>query len=263
MCPRIAGRAILLRVSVRTPKYVFQLNFPNTWRQAAWAHPDIQQIVVPVEGSLEVILGNERLKAELGSAILFPRNMVYEERTLGAAPLTLLYVGWEGPDDEVLSLPRKSFDKQGRMAFLLRWMRELHPARNAEQTELLEGLLGALLHEYRTGLNSPVDERLLRVRRMVSENLDKPLGVSDLAKVAGISRSRFCRAFRSDTGQSPMEYVRQERLLATKTLLVTTPLNLAEIAAQVGFRNEFELSRSFRKATGQSPTQFRSGGREQ
>lgn len=112
-------------------KYVFQLNFPGTWQQALWAHEEIQQIVVPLEGRLEATIGQEKVLGELGNVLLFPRSIPYEERALDGRALVLLYVGWEGPDADLLGLPAMSVDKQGRIASLVRWIRELFPAQNS------------------------------------------------------------------------------------------------------------------------------------
>lgn len=104
-------------------------------------------------------------------------------------------------------------------------------------------------------LNCP--DRLLAVFRHMDAHLAEPQTVADLARVAGLSRSRFLHTFKDHTGLSPMAYLRRQRLRRAQDLLIHGDAPVGRIAAQLGFANVFHFSRSFKAHTGVSPLRFR------
>jgi AraC family transcriptional regulator of arabinose operon len=63
--------------------------------------------------------------------------------------------------------------------------------------------------------------------------------------------------FREALGMPLMEYVRQARISRARELLSMTSCSLKEIAEQLGFEDQSQLSRAFRKAEGLSPLSYR------
>lgn len=81
--------------------------------------------------------------------------------------------------------------------------------------------------------------------------------LEDLAVCAGMSRAAFTRAFRRATGASPLRHLAHERIERSVELLRDTALGLAEIAARVGYANEFSFSRAFKRQFGVAPALVR------
>jgi transcriptional regulator GlxA family with amidase domain len=69
--------------------------------------------------------------------------------------------------------------------------------------------------------------------------------------------SSFRKAFKQITGESPNQYHLNLRLNRAKDLLMTTILNINEIADQTGFESVFYFSKLFKKKNGVSPHNFR------
>lgn len=100
-----------------------------------------------------------------------------------------------------------------------------------------------------------------RVRDHVHRHLDASLTLDELAAVAGMSRFRFARRFRSSTGTTPHEYVLRARVGRACVLLERTRTPLFEVAVRCGFADQSHLTREFRKRTGTTPGRYRAGGR--
>lgn len=100
-----------------------------------------------------------------------------------------------------------------------------------------------------------------RVRDHVHRHLAASLTLDELAGVAGMSRFRFARRFRSSTGTTPHEYVLRARVGRACVLLERTGTPLYEVAARCGFADQSHLTREFRKRTGTTPGRYRSGSR--
>jgi len=149
----------------------------------------------------------------------------------------------------------------GRVARLLSQARcsiSLDPAAAddllVEATSLLAGEFAAPGQAAIGGL-APWQVR--RVKATVEENLDRKLATSELAAVAGLSTSHFCRAFRKTLGTSPQDYVLGRRVERTKHLMLSTCDPLCEISLTCGFFDQAHLSRAFRRSQGCAPAAWR------
>lgn len=83
----------------------------------------------------------------------------------------------------------------------------------------------------------------------IDQHAAHPLQVGDLARLAGLSTARFHVRFLSETGQTPMDYLRRRRLQLARQLLQSSSLAIGEIAARVGYNSQSAftaaLSRQF------------------
>ncbi len=118
-----------------------------------------------------------------------------------------------------------------------------------------EILLLELFREGKTPASS-IPERLQRVLPLL-ESFEQEIALEHLARKAGLSVSRFCEDFKQNFACSPIQY--RQRLLLNEAcyLLRNDSLNIAEIAGQLKFSNQFYFSNWFRRKTGHSPTDYR------
>lgn len=91
----------------------------------------------------------------------------------------------------------------------------------------------------------------------ISLNLQHRIAISDLAAVAGLSTSHFCRAFRTSFHCSPSRFVMSRRVERARQLLSETGEPLAQIAFQCGFTDQSHFTRVFHDMTGGTPRRFR------
>ncbi|MBN8216170.1 MAG: helix-turn-helix transcriptional regulator [Spirochaetes bacterium] len=88
----------------------------------------------------------------------------------------------------------------------------------------------------------------MRSRRHLETHDPEPLRPSDLAAVAGLSASRFSRAFHAAFGASPIEHLIQVRLEAAREKLLFTVFPTRGIAFGVGFPDALHFSKVFTRA---------------
>ncbi|WP_241825446.1 GlxA family transcriptional regulator [Micromonospora sp. CB01531] len=96
-----------------------------------------------------------------------------------------------------------------------------------------------------------------RVLDHVTANPDTELSTARLAAVAGVSERHLTRLLLAHAGQTPARLVRQVRLEAAATALVTTDQTVSSIAKATGFRSGETLRQAFSAWFGISPTQYR------
>jgi len=102
--------------------------------------------------------------------------------------------------------------------------------------------------------------RLSRVMAFIDDNITLDLCVATLAQVAGMSSFYFCRSFKQSTGITPHQFVLGRRMELAKQLLQQERIPLMEVAQKVGFSDQSQFTRVFRKIVGTTPSQFRKHG---
>ena len=110
----------------------------------------------------------------------------------------------------------------------------------------------------RTKVNALAKWRLRRVEEYVSTNFHRGIGLSDLAKVAGLSRMHFAAQFRAATGYRPREYLLHQRIEQAKSIMSGSDTPLAEVALTVGFSTQAHFSTVFKRMTDETPARWRS-----
>ncbi|HEY1577627.1 MAG TPA: AraC family transcriptional regulator [Terracidiphilus sp.] len=98
---------------------------------------------------------------------------------------------------------------------------------------------------------------LRRVIEFMHANLDKQIGLKELADCAGLSLSHFSFQFRASTNQSPHQYILQLRIERSKELLTDSRLSVLDVGLEVGFRNQQHFATVFRNSVGVPPSVYR------
>jgi AraC-like DNA-binding protein len=110
------------------------------------------------------------------------------------------------------------------------------------------------------GGTKPARDQIDRVLGYIRSHLHEPLGVQELADIAGLSRAHFTRVFASSEGVPPAEYILNERMRRAASLLLSTPAHVKQVSRDCGFDDPNYFAKAFRKSYGASPTEFRTTG---
>jgi AraC-like DNA-binding protein len=120
---------------------------------------------------------------------------------------------------------------------------------------ILAGIQSALCHQQ---TSSHIQE-VVRQAKLAIEAADGLPMIEALAEASGLGRSRFYQVFKECTGVSPYQYHLHLRICRAKELLRGSALSIKQIAAMLTFDSVYQFSRIFKKKTGLSPTEYRSG----
>jgi len=96
-----------------------------------------------------------------------------------------------------------------------------------------------------------------RAKEMLLANLDGKIGLDELARVCGLSRSHFAREFRTTVGMPPLQWLQVQRIERAKNLLLNPSIPLDQIALHCGFTDQSHFTRAFNKAVGVPPGAWR------
>ena len=109
------------------------------------------------------------------------------------------------------------------------------------------------LKPYQGGLSR---HRLQSAIAYIQDHLAEDISLVEIAQEVDMSQHYFCRLFKQSTGIAPYQYVIQQRLERAKQLLLQNKLSIAEVAQEVGFSEQSQLSRHLKRATGLTPKQL-------
>jgi AraC-like DNA-binding protein len=116
---------------------------------------------------------------------------------------------------------------------------------------LLQGSQGARLRAIAT-----FETKCHRTAKAVAwlrSNYEKPLRVEHLATIAGMSRSTLHHHFRALTAMSPLQFQKQLRLHAARQRMLTSELDAASAAFEVGYESPSQFNREYRRFFGRPP----------
>jgi AraC family transcriptional regulator len=99
--------------------------------------------------------------------------------------------------------------------------------------------------------------KLQRALDYIDANLREDISLAGVAQALAMSPWHFAHAFRQTTGLSPHRFVLARRVERAKSLLRETDLPITEIAHRIGCTSHSHFSVLFRRATGQTPRDYR------
>lgn len=104
-------------------------------------------------------------------------------------------------------------------------------------------------------LKSTASHRTRPVRRAMDylrERLSDSVTLDDLSCYAGLDKFHLCRAFRAQIGMPPHSYLTHLRVARARRLL-ERGIRATEVASLVGFYDQSQLNRHFRRIVGTTP----------
>lgn len=95
-----------------------------------------------------------------------------------------------------------------------------------------------------------------RMKAFIAANLQNPISAADIARAAGYSPFHAARLFKAETGLSPFEYIRRERLTASAFALRQQKHRVLDIALDYVFDSHAGFTRAFSNGFGITPAQY-------
>lgn len=174
----------------------------------------------------------------LQGAAIAPEQIAAAADALGVRGAPHFVAPGFGPETHAAGLARAMHDALTRAT-----------ATELERTTLVAETLAAVIGRRRPR-RSP--RAVQRARAYLRETLSERVTLDALAEHAALDKFHLARAFRSEVGLAPYEYLTHLRVDRARELL-RTGVRVAEVAQAVGFYDESQLHRHFRRIVGVTP----------
>lgn len=100
-------------------------------------------------------------------------------------------------------------------------------------------------------------ETVEKTMRFIQENVRINLSVKEVSKELFISESKIRKAFFDETGRTVGTYIDDLVFAESKKRLVRENTPIKDISRELGFCDQFYFSRSFKKHSGRTPSEYR------
>ena len=98
--------------------------------------------------------------------------------------------------------------------------------------------------------------------KYIRANFTKKIHIPFLAKLEGLSNSRYITLFHEEMGKTPSEYILEMRLNRACDLLLTTDMPINLVGNLSGYTDQYFFSKIFKKHIGVSPIAYRRKNRQ-
>ncbi|MCC8161709.1 MAG: response regulator [Lachnospiraceae bacterium] len=127
-------------------------------------------------------------------------------------------------------------------------LKELHEMLMAELRQLSAAAANSLQE------SGPVS----LMKEYIFKNYTDPgLSVKDISEYACLSVAYACTVFKSETGKTLNQYLTEYRMEKARQLLQDPRIRVADISTRIGYLDGGYFSKSFKKVTGLTPTDYR------
>jgi len=214
---------------------------------------DYAQLVLPVNGILEIEIGNKSGIINTDTAGFISSG---ESHSFAAREENLfLVIDLEQKNLSVSELP--SFLNLNPMTKqFIQFVQSV--INGGTQDSYTHSLINELLFRILLHPASIVNDALaLKAKKWIDSNFSESINIDKLTQHCHLSSSQLQRRFKKQTGYGLAEYWRQQRLIHAKYLLTTSTLSIEAIAFAVGYQHVSAFSKNFYKSLSVYPSQWR------
>lgn len=253
--------------------YVTDAQFSEDWHSTMHSHPNLE-LFYCVRGIGEFRMQDKVLPVGSDDMIIVNPNVEHTETSVPSNPLEYIALGISGVDlifnaqDQQCSVLNYRGSRTEIVALLRMLISE---ASNQPQgwenvcQHLLVVLLSLLLRHTHFTLNIEqglhTNKECAAARRFIDEHFAEPIDLETLSNITHVNKYYLAHSFKREYGISPINYLIERRIRESKYMLEHTDYALSQIAHFLGFSSSSYFSQSFRRFTGQSPTDYRKQSR--
>ncbi len=145
--------------------------------------------------------------------------------------------------------------------FVAEWENLYYSVRARDPWELILERLEKILTDCHQSLLTTRDSSsasmIIKARQYICQHATEPLTLDEVASYCYLSKSHFCKLFKSETGETFKSYLNQIRIDLAKELLKTTGMKSYEVAEAIGFDDASYFNELFKKKWGMTPNKYR------
>ncbi|MFR5266837.1 helix-turn-helix transcriptional regulator [Clostridium sp.] len=125
---------------------------------------------------------------------------------------------------------------------------------NSNNFKYINSLLSNILEDVSMNTTNPFVNRTIQyIHSRYSENIS----IDKICEELNINKYYFCNLFKKETGYTFVQFLTLWRIEKSKIYLKNPSISLLDVALNVGFSNQGYYSTTFKKITGQTPSEYK------
>lgn len=254
-------------------RYVSISKYEGDWQSIPHTH-QFSELFYVLSGKGVFYIEDEIVPVETDDLMIINPHVEHTEKTLPNDPMEYIVFGVEGlafsfddPDsDNTKGYSYYSYgaDKNQLINFaqlMVKEFRDKKPGFELVCHGLLQVLLVFISRKQHLNVISDTSFQLSKecalAKRYIDANYSKNITLDSLAEITHINKFYLAHSFTECMGQSPINYLTEVRLAASKQQLTTSNMSIAQIATNNGFSSQSYFSQIFKKKVGITPQQYR------
>lgn len=222
-------------------------------------------LVFCLEGSLQIHIDNCQFTIEEGESLLiFPfQNHYYVSEE--DSDILCSFIGFDMQERSHLEILRNRPVKISEFVFSC--LDQIVSASDDFKVSLLTNIILSTLEScskksilINNEANDTMNSLVAEVQKYVYADLSRVFTTALISRELGISESNLHKQFKRAIGISPGRYIREVKINYACSILESRDFSVTETAVHCGFDSVYSFSRTFKKVTGYSPSQFRERG---
>jgi AraC family transcriptional regulator of arabinose operon len=223
-----------------------------------------------IEGEGTILLNDTEYKLKPNTYFVVPKNVPHHYMSDTYNPWSIYWVHFSGDAAPLIynrclvndqpTLHAIPYD-ENRIILFDRICFILEHSYNQREMEILNfNLLNFITSFiYDKELNPTIDNTDIvgNSIEFMKKNLNGQFTIEELARQQKISVSHYSKVVKQKTGSSPINYFNQLKVQKACQYLYFTSRSIKEIAAELGFEDQYYFSRLFRKIIDVSPANYR------
>ncbi len=254
-------------------RYISISKYEGDWQSHPHTH-QFSELFYVISGKGIFYIENDTVSVCADDLIIINPHIEHTEKTMSNDPMTYIVFGVEGlafyfNSQNAANAKGYSYYNYGSakthfINFSQIMIKEFN-ARKPGFEAICHGLLQVLLvYITREQHLSVISDATLQIskecfvaKKYIDANYAKNITLDLLAEITHINKFYLSHSFTEYVGTSPINYLMETRLAASKELLLSSSRSIAEVASSTGFSSQSYFSQIFRKNTGMSPMQYR------
>lgn len=253
--------------------YVTYSKYENDWPSLLHTHYFTELFYVK-KGRGNFIVEDQRFPIKEDDFVIVNANVSHTETSVGDVPLEYIILGVEGlsfsfgenKEHIIFNCRNDQSDFMFYMNSLLKETEEKNKGYELVCQNLLEVLIVKLIR--RTNFAFEVISSLrisrdcIRIKQYIEANYSKDITLDSLAELSHLNKYYLVHAFTRHFGCSPINYLCNIRIQASKELLACTDYSISEVAQSSGFSSQSYFAQCFQKNCNMTASAYRKACRE-
>ncbi|MFR8340080.1 MAG: AraC family transcriptional regulator [Eisenbergiella massiliensis] len=238
--------------------YVTHSIYENDWPSLPHMHYFTELCYIK-KGTGNYLIEDQNFPIKEDDFIIINSNTSHTERSVGEIPLEYIILGVEGlnfsfggeHEHLIFNCRRDHEEFAYFMDSLLEEMENKKPHYELVCQDLLNMLIVKLIRrtnfsfEFVPSVKS--SRECIKLKQYMEANYNQNITLDTLAQVSHLNKYYMVHAFTRQFGCSPMNYLMEVRIKASKELLASTDYSITEVAQSSGFSSQSYFAQCFLK----------------
>ena len=238
--------------------YVTHSIYENDWPSLPHMHYFTELCYIK-KGTGNYLIEDQNFPIKEDDFIIINSNTSHTERSVGEIPLEYIILGVEGlnfsfggeHEHLIFNCRRDHEEFAYFMDSLLEEMENKKPHYELVCQDLLNMLIVKLIRrtnfsfEFVPSVKS--SRECIKLKQYMEANYNQNIALDTLAQVSHLNKYYMVHAFTRQFGCSPMNYLMEVRIKASKELLASTDYSITEVAQSSGFSSQSYFAQCFLK----------------